>query len=492
MKRSALVAMLFLVLTGSLARAQFLASDIGYYVSTPGGTYFTINNPTESFLSIRTRTLSAGFAGLIPDTHTDLFRNPAIGAPGMKDEVFVDYGQSGNIGRVFAGTAIQAGGGALIGAVNLERLSGWSNGSRSSSSTSLVGSTSRNESKDETIYDSFGGHFGYVWTWGERNAFGATYAYQRRNTEQHDLTLWESIYPSSLSLSTDSRDDVGTGNKHRLQLGTSISTATGRFLLGLRGEFSSDKLNNGSLSVSRNTYWTQSQSSKVNDLSSAGFVLDGIYESRPDDRSVLRYVVSLGVTSFDIAATGMTTALDSFYLVNVLNTSVTEVGDGTVTDLLFGTGYQRQVAGGLTAYAGASLRYLRNSFEGSFTGRSTQAPPSSYPPPDESRSADNRYTVWDLRIPVAAEFLLGEYFTVRGGLEPRYLTHSSSQKTESTISSTQQTRTSSEYTYSYHRLTFNSQFGIAAHHAEYGEVNILFGREIGDTGYWAFFVRYFL
>jgi hypothetical protein len=86
--------------------------------------------------------------------------------------------------------------------------------------------------------------------------------------------------------------------------------------------------------------------------------------------------------------------------------------------------------------------------------------------------------------------MFGDYVLLRGGLEPRYRTGETFTENNGTILPGYQS--SSQSRINQRGLLLSSQLGACVRHESFGEIGILFGRNITDTYFWSFFLPYLI
>jgi hypothetical protein len=498
MKRFALALSLVVILWNSLS-AQIISGsyDAGYVLRSNDNPVVEIPNPTSTYLSVRLRSFSAGFAGLIPDYHTDLFRNPAIGIPeGSTPDVFGDLGSVYENARFNLGSTIRIPSGTLSVSALLDNVDRSDRSGNSLSSSGLTYSWDGYTNDSKSLGEKIGGRVAASFPLEGGTNLGASYEFLRQTSKysyQYQRTYGS---PSSTSEYVDANTTGSQSLAHTVRLGYMLAFDNNRVLLSAAGVFSTGHSSDEEWNMDRYTssYSSMRRSAPL-DFSTRALAVEAILETRPDEQSVVRYAIDFALTSFSAPQLISIVDADTGYgALSFRTANGSSTFNGTVTDVRAGIGYQRKLGERLAGFAAASVGYIRNSGEGTTLARTVEftTPPTGGGISQLSGATNGKYTSWDVRLPIGAEMFVGDYFTLRGGVEPRYRSAKGSIASALPILTQNSTAQSLRYDNLLHGLAFSSQFGISAHHEDYGEVSVLFGRQIDDTSYWTFFVRYYL
>jgi hypothetical protein len=498
MKRIALaVSLIAAMWTQSSAQISYTSFDDGYYLRSRVDTEIEIPNPTSSYLSVRLRTFSPGFAGLIPDYQTDLFCNPAVGIPdSSRADVFGDFGSVTDDAHFTLGSTVRIPSGTLSASTHFTHLDRNDQSRSDVRSYPLYYEWDAYSSLHKTTSEEVGGRLASSFPLEEGASLGASYEFVRSTNQRTFDNSRISITPTSTATMFSGNTSSLRSLTHTLRLGYILPVGESRILISGAGVFSVGHADATYWNTQNSaSYYSINNSAEPQELATRAVYIAAILESRADEKSTIRYAINLGLTSFSAPSfTSFSNADSGYSSMSWQKIETSSSFEGSVTDLRAGVGYQRRLGGGFTGFVAASLGHLSNS--GSGTTR-IQRTLISVPPPVSSgtgsgSATDGAYTLWDVRVPIGAEMEFSEYFTLRGGIEPRY--RSARGTFSSDVSELGSTWMSDMRSYEnvLHRLTFASQFGIAARHEDYGEISILFGRMIEDTGYWTFFARYFL
>ncbi len=475
----------------------YLYFQDSYGTPVIGSGYFALPRPTDTYKSMRLRSISSGFDGLIRDEYTDLFRNPATGLPATSSgEVFGDFGSMNDLGRFTFGGFFKTERNTLGASTTLDRLQKRTTTFESQNTSGTPLSISNSNSISETNPEGIGLRISSSFTVTEEHSIGLSYEYFNNKDDSRFQYSSSSLSPGS-SYSNGSTQDISTnGDIHKIGMGGILKTERGELQLIARGVFSKYVLDNLYSTSSRSTYNRSNRTeSYPSSIKTNGYLLGAMYECSRTEGQILRGLFEFALTRYTTSGMSSFDVIDSSSYTYWTTSSGTRSSDGTITDIRCGIGYERNVVGGVTGYAGLSVAYIRNSYNASQSSVSRQIlppPPPSYPPIASSANDESVLDGFLVRLPLGAEALIGDYVILRGGIEPSYQTGQTSSEYRGTNINIQPTTYASKNKVDQRGLAFSSQFGIAAHHDDYGEISILLGRNIADTNYWSFFVRYFL
>ncbi len=501
MKNSLLV-LLLVVLTASALRAQYVIEypylffDNQYSAPTIGFTYYTLPRPTEAYTSTRVRALSSGFTGLIKDSYTDHFRNPAMDIGGLSCEAFGDFGSVNDLGRFVLGGFIKGGKTTVGASTTLDRLLKRTTSSHSTYSYSPQSpSTQTYDDKSEINPERLGGRISGTFHLAGGHNLGASYEYinNKNNARYESSTMYTS--PNYVQSSMTLSDFSSSSDLHSIGIGGMIETNSGTLQLIGRGVFSTATLTNRYSRFNRYSSATNSNLTDYpSDVRTTAFLLGGVYELPQGEESSLRLLLDFAYTSYTTSGTSIGEAVDSGSYIYKSTLAGSRTSDGTIFDVRGGVGYQRHIIGAITGYAGFSVGYIRNSYDATerSTSSTTTIPPNPPQPPITTTNVSNgTIDGFDVRLPLGLDVALGDHVVLLGGIEPRYRSGETSTENRSTIFPPSSIINATNKI-NQRGLIFASQFGVTAHHEDYGEISVVFGKNLTDTSFWTFFLRYFV
>ncbi|MBM2840159.1 MAG: hypothetical protein HW412_687 [Bacteroidetes bacterium] len=467
-----------------------------YTAPTTSSAYFIMPRPTDIYTSTRIRTLSGGFSGLIRDAYTDHFRNPAMGIDGQSCEAFGDLASANDLGRFTLGGFIKGNRNTIGVATTLDKLLKRTTTNNSSYNYLSPGSTSRSDNISEVNPERIGGRVSGSFLLDTGGRLGASYEYAHAKNNSTSRYDYRSESATFFDITTSTTELVSSSNVHNITLGGFLTVGNGTLQILGRGVFSKTELPNRFSNIRRTSY---SRSSTVDNYSTEiktkGFLAGMVFECLPSEQQVVRIVVDLARTSYTTSGTSRTEASDSGFSVGSHSGSGSWTTDGGIIDIRAGVGYERRILNSITGYVGFSLGYIRNSYDGNEKAATTSVYTPN--PPINSSSSSNvegNNDAFDARLPLGIELMAGEHVTIRGGIEPRYRSGETSNErrflsSTMTLPEVNGTATSKV---NQRGLSFATQFGAALHHQDFGEISILFGKNLTDTNFWAFFLRYFV
>lgn len=227
MKQKFVVAILSLLGFAMPAKSQYvvqvpyLFQDLYSTSLSVGYTFFSIPRPNATYQSVRLRGLSEGFIGLVQDTYSDHFRNPAYRASDVPVEFFGDFGSVANNGNFLVGSVMTSGANSWAGFVTLEGLRKYTSSSDQTSFSSY-GSTTTSSSTNEYSPRKIGGRLSYTAVTANDVTFGVSYEYSsfRLNNRYESFQDYSSpSYPNTTKSTQDYSRDSKT---HRISAGVLI------------------------------------------------------------------------------------------------------------------------------------------------------------------------------------------------------------------------------------------------------------------------------
>lgn len=454
--------------------------------------YLQLPRPGDSYRSVRVRSLAEGFSGLISDPYTDHFRNPGIRVHDQPVEVFGDFGSMNDQGKFLFGAFGETPTGTLTGSVRLERLSKYTS---SSTTTQPQPSPYTYEYSTEFSPEKAGGRLAYTWALPDEHSFGVSYEYLHDRYDNIYKSSSNSSSPGFMYITTRTEDYSQGGEVHVAGIGGVIQREKGSIALRGRGVFSSYTITNvydyRQISGGFHTYTIINYPT---DVKTKGFLAGVVFDSETDGGGKARFLVDLAYTSYEANGT-ITERYENGDSLNLSGNTKSgqHSTDGSIVDVLIGAGYEKRIIEGVTGVAGFSVNYVRNA--GDYSERQTYAyfGTGTQPPPvTTALTSTIDLDGFDVRLPLGVEYFPFEHLTLRGGVEARYRSGEISTTQNSSVIFPPSPGPSTKYNVTQRGLSFAANFGIVAHHQDYGEVGVFFGKNLSDTTLWSFFLRYFV
>lgn len=469
----------------------------GYSTPYIGSAYLTLPRPTDVYRSLRLRSLSPGFDGLIRDEYSDMFRNPAIGIPdGSSHQLFGDLGAVNELGKFTLGGFFKTEHNTIGVATTLDRMLKRTTTNESHYTSNPGPNVSTSTYTYGTNPEGIGARISSSFSLQEGRSIGLSYEYLNNKNTTFNSSTYTSTSPGYMSTSVSDLNLSTKGDIHRISAGGVLVLPSGDVHLIARGVFSKWTIANLRTYANLNPYYRRDERTDYpTEVKTNAVLVGGMYQTTLGEGQILRLLVEMGLTNFTASGTSLDYYRDSSSTIYITNQSGTRSVDGKIVDVRCGAGYERRIFEEVIAIAGLSIGYIRNSYDGTQSSTSTQSssPPSTPPTTTNSSSSDNgALDGFDIRMPLGAEVFLGSYVVLRGGVEPRYLSGHTSSETLSSSGPTYPANGTYKNKVDQRGLVFSSQFGGALHHDDYGELSVLFGRNLADTYFWTFFLKYYL
>ncbi|MBI5476491.1 MAG: hypothetical protein HY964_07110 [Ignavibacteriales bacterium] len=448
---------------------------------------FKLPNPSESYKSIRQRTFSDGSFGLFHDDYTDPFRNPAFSLSKNSGEIYGDLGSVAENGKFFIGGFLPTGNGIIGLFTNLEGLINNKLTSDELSHSSSYMSTD-NHSDIQTA-KKYGARISYSYRYPSMPdmPFGISYQYMKIKNGSTSQRTSLSDYSTTTYKYFNLFDQSQNCDLHKIELGTMINMEYSTIDIRANGIFSSSKLNNLYLSEYQSSYSKSiSRSIIPTDIKSKGGLIGGTIHLRDIGKlDSLSILLELGYTSFNLS--GIDSYKDSSSSISFQNG--TRDGKGDIIDIRTGCGIEKYFSQYIKGYVFFSFNYIHKKSE---TTAITDRSLSSGNPLDKNTSSPiEKRDDTDIRLPLGIEYFIGDYVTLRGGIEPGYRTGTKS------IESIYRRYYEDYYASGINRieqdrLSLSSNFGAGFKHPDYGELDILFGNVLTTASNWSISIRAFL
>jgi len=455
-----------------------------------GQTYFSVPRPDETYNSVRIRSLGAGLSGLTGDDYSDHFRNPAYHVSEIT-QLYGDLGSVNDNGKFLLGGVFVKETKSFTGFLKLEQLMK-RRSSYDRTSAEPYSSLSSSSTVVENSPKNIGGRAAYTTDASDNFTIGLSYEFSLPTLDERDeiVNTYQSI---PLTTTRYLRDNSRDGKIHRISAGTMsrLENATLEFVaVALFTNHSLQEFREDNYVYS---YSSRSKFSYPTEINTKGFLFEAVYGIVVDEMLSNRFLAHVAYTKYDASGT-------SFYehrswpygSYNTQNGA--RSASGTIIDLKGGAGLDLKISEEFSGYGGLSVNYVRNRSTGSEKGTVRDSTYGRDTTSAFSNSLSDTKKGFDIRLPLAVEYFISEYATLRGGLEPRY--SSGETYTEATGiypyfygtygSTTTKTRVEAS------GLSLSTNIGVSLHHGDYGQIELLFGSVLTETKFWSVAIRYFL
>ncbi len=487
---------IFVIMFSNVLSAQYVLSypylivesySSDYFI---GSRYFTIPRAGDSYTSVRLRSMSDGFSGLIRDSYSDYFRNPA-NTLSDKNELYGDLGSVNDGGKFFFGSAFNLEKSSLGAFVGLDNLN--TNKTQQKNTQNYSSSISTSTNVNEESPHQYQANISFAKPISDEKTIALRYHLTTMDNAKRSESSSTSTSTSSNNSSVRISDYSTKGYIHSFDIGMNSLGEQSELDVRIRGLYSSHDLTNSS-DYTRNNFSGSYSYRAFNRMfvpntikSKAIFLLTG-YGTGSNEETYRKYVAELGYTSYEL--TGTTDGYDS----SSSQERQTEVRttDGSIVDLKVGYGSEHVVSESFKIFFAPSVTYIHHSSEKNESRNAVYQNGTTIDKSTSSSSSSIKKDAYALRLPTGIEYLLNDFMILRGGIEPMYMkgkrTTSSAMNTTSYYSSYYQ----SDYENETDGLSFKANAGVTFLHQNYGELNIMLGNALTSMNYWLFSMRYWL